>query len=363
MTTSLPTQLLRANDRRPGPATWFRMPGLVLCLLLLLVLSGCGSTAMSAGTGKLDEVKFALDWIPNANDTGIYVALAKGWYKQQGIQLTILPYSNTISPEQLVASGQAQFGVSYSESLVQNRALHLPLVSVAAIYQHNTSGLVSLKSSGLDSLAKLAGKTFAGYGAPFEKPLVKQVLSCQGASSGGFKYVTTDLDTLAALQSGKFDFSIMSLGWGVIQARYAGVGLNFFSFTQNCIPDSYETLMNANQPFLQAHPDIAKRFMAATAQGYTYAAQHPVEAANILVAEAPKGTFPDLKEILGSQQYNSAQYINDGKCWGEQTLQKWTDYPQFMYTHQAILDAAGKPVTSAPDYAAEFTDAFLPTCK
>ncbi|HWS85194.1 MAG TPA: ABC transporter substrate-binding protein, partial [Ktedonobacteraceae bacterium] len=126
--------------------------------------------------------------------------------------------------------------------------------------------------------------------------------------------------------------------------------------------DMYETTMISNEPFLKAHPDIAHRFMTATAQGYTYAAQHPQEATDILVAGAPKGTFPDLKEIRGSQDFQSAQYINDGKCWGVQTLEKWTNYPRFMYTHRAILDATGKPIVNEPDYAAAFTNTFLPSC-
>ncbi|BCL82214.1 hypothetical protein ccbrp13_46790 [Ktedonobacteria bacterium brp13] len=146
---------------------------------------------------------------------------------------------------------KAQFGISYSESLVQNRALNLPLVSVAGIFQHNTSGLVTLKSSGLDSIAKLD----------------------------------------------------------------------------------------------------------------TYAAEHPEEAVKILIASAPKGTFPNLKEIETSQEYNSSQYLDGSKCWGEQTLQMWTNYPRFMYTHQAVLDAAGKPITTQPNYAASFTDSLLPVCK
>jgi ABC-type nitrate/sulfonate/bicarbonate transport system substrate-binding protein len=341
-----------------------RFDYLLSLLTMTVLLVGCGSTSASpvSSSGTPVSVKFALDYLPNANDTGIYVAQAKGWYKQQGIALTILPYSNTVSPEQLVSSGQADFGISYAEALTENRALKQPMVSVAAIYQHNTSGLVSLKTSGLDSVGKLAGKRYAGGGAPWEQPLISQILSCRGTSNGTFQNITTDLDPLVALQSGKFDFAIMSQGWGTTQAQFKGVALNFFSFTDNCIPDMYETIMIGNQPFLQAHPDIARRFMTATAQGYTYAAQHPQEAADILVAGAPKGNFPDLKEIHASQVYESSQYINDGKCWGVQTLKKWTDYPQFMYTHHAIVDAAGKPITNEPDYAAAFTNTLLPSC-
>jgi ABC-type nitrate/sulfonate/bicarbonate transport system substrate-binding protein len=356
-------------SKRPGTARQEvgsrpRSHYLLSLLTLVVFLVSCGSNPASPepSGGTPTQVKFALDYLPNANDTGLYVAQAKGWYKQQGINLTILPYSSNVSPEQLVSSGQADFGISFAEALTENRALKQPMISVAAIFQHDTSALVSLKKSGLDSIGKLAGKRYAGYGAAWEQPLISQILSCRGASDGTFQNVATDLDPVAALQSGKFDFAIMEQGFGVVQAKFAGVDLNVFPFNDNCVPDMYEVIMISNEPFLKAHPDVARRFMTATAQGYTYAAQHPQEAADILIASAPKGTFPDLKEIHASQEFQSAQYINDGKCWGVQTLKMWTDYPRFMSTHHAIVDAAGKPITTEPNYAAAFTNNLLPSC-
>jgi len=355
-----------AGSRGTGPGA--KKSSCFYALLFLCLLGfatgGCGASSTPSGTANTlsYHVTFALERTPSTNDTGLYVALAKGWYKQQGITLTLLPYSNSVSPDQLVSSGRADFGISYAETLTENRALNQPLVSVAAIFQHNTTALVSLKKSGLDSIGKLAGKRFAGSGSAWEQPLISQILRCRGASTGAFQNIPTDLDPVAALQSGKFDFAIMEQGVAVIQAEYAGVALNVFPFTENCVPDTYEVTMIGNEPFLRAHPDVARRFLAATVRGYAYAAQNPQEATDLLVASAPRGSFPDQQEIFASQKYQSSQYINDGRCWGRQTLQRWTDYPRFMYTHNAVVDAAGKPITREPDYAAAFTNEFLPVC-
>ena len=335
-------------------------------LTLVLFLVSCGATSNTGTPPSTSttptEVKVVLDYLPNANDTGIFVAQSKGWYKQQGINLTILPYSNNVFPDQLVSSGKADFGVSFAESLAQDRALGQPLISVAAIFQHDTTGVVTLKSSGLDSIAKLAGKTYAGNGTAYEPGLISQILSCRGATNGKFQNITTRTDPVSALQSKKFDFAIMEQGFGVIQAKFRGIELNIFPFNDYCVPDVYEEIIISNEPFLKAHPDVARRFMAATAQGYTYAAQHAQEAANILFAAAPQGFFVSQQEAQASQAFQSAQYINDGKCWGQQTLQKATDYPRFMFTHQGIVDANNKPITKEPDYAASFTNDFLPSC-
>jgi ABC-type nitrate/sulfonate/bicarbonate transport system substrate-binding protein len=117
-----------------------------------------------------------------------------------------------------------------------------------------------------------------------------------------------------------------------------------------------------NQQFIQQHPDIIKRFMKATAEGYEYAIQHPDDAAKLLIDAAPKGSFDDTQLVLKSQAYLSPLYAPGEKCWGTQSLAAWTNYPRFMFNHHAIQDANGNPITTQPDYGAAFTNQFLPAC-
>jgi ABC-type nitrate/sulfonate/bicarbonate transport system substrate-binding protein len=330
-----------------------------------MLLAGCtgGATAtQSSGGGKLDKVALALDWTPNTNHTGIYVAMQKGWYQQQGIALSLTPYSSSVAPETLVAAGKADFAISFTESVTAARAIGQPLVSVAAVIQHDTSALVTLKSSGLDSVASLAGKRYAGFGAPYEQPIIQQILSCGGASSTSFQNVTTSLDPIAALKSKQFDFAWVYEGWEVIEAQRQGTSLNIFRLNDYCMPDYYSPVIITSERMIQQHPDVIRRFLAATSQGYTYAVQHPKEASDLLIKGAPEGSFDDTGLVLASQQFLSPQYQADAKCWGYQTPAKWIDYPRFMYNHRAILDANGNAITTEPDYAAAFTNQFLPPC-
>jgi ABC-type nitrate/sulfonate/bicarbonate transport system substrate-binding protein len=337
-----------------------------LVALVALVVAACGGSSTGQGNttykGSVANVSLALDWTPNTNHTGIYVALQKGWYRDQGINLTLLPYSASVAPEQLVGTAKADFGISFAEGVTSSRAAGVPLVSVAAIIQHNTSALVTLKSSGLDSVASLAGKRYAGFGAPYEQPLIAQVLKCGHASSTDFQNVTTQLDSIEALKSKQFDFAWIYLGWEGIQAQREGLQLNVFPITSYCIPDYYTPVIVSSAAFLQAHPDVAKRFLAATAKGYEYAIAHAKSAANVLIQGAPAGTFDDTTLVYTSQNYLSPLYAQGAKCWGQQMLQAWTDYPRFMYQTGSLTDANGKPLTQPPDYAAAFTNAFLPAC-
>jgi ABC-type nitrate/sulfonate/bicarbonate transport system substrate-binding protein len=340
-----------------------RLPLLLgVAAALAVLLAGCGgnSPTTGAGTAPLTKVKLALDWTPNTNHTGIYVALQKGWYRAQGIDLQLLPYSSSVAPEQLVATGQADFAISFPEAVTADRALGQPLVSVAAVVQHNTSALITLKSSGLNTVASLAGKRYAGFGAPYEQPVISQVLSCGGAPSTQFQNITTALDPVAALKSGKFDFAWVYEGWEVIAAQHEGLQVNVFPLLDYCIPDYSSPVIITNQQMIAAHPDVIKRFLKATAQGYTYAVQHPHDAASLLIQGAPAGSFDDTSLVYDSQNYLSAQYMQGTSCWGEQSLAKWTNYPRFMYDHGAIQDANGNPITTPPDYAAAFTNAYLP---
>src|SRR6266487_6032318 len=116
----------------------------------LLYQQRTASTAPAPqGPRTLTTMTLALDWTPNTNHTGIYVALDKGWYRDQGINLRLLPYSSNVSPDVLVSSGKADVGISATEGVVADAAVGQPVVSIAAILQHNTSALVTLASSDL----------------------------------------------------------------------------------------------------------------------------------------------------------------------------------------------------------------------
>src|SRR5947209_17367258 len=177
-------------------------------LLLIVLVVGAfiwqqrviGTAAGPHGTQKMTTMKLALDWTPNTNHTGIYVALAQGWYRAEGIDLHLLPYSANVSPDVLVSSGKADVGISSTEGIVADAAIGQPVVSIAAIIQHNTSALVTLAGSGLTQPRMLDGKTYGAFGAPYETAVVGEIIKRDGGR-GVFKSVTLDVDAMQALES------------------------------------------------------------------------------------------------------------------------------------------------------------------
>jgi ABC-type nitrate/sulfonate/bicarbonate transport system substrate-binding protein len=338
-------------------------------VLLLVIILGAyfwqqravmSSNTTTSNTSKtpLTTVRLALDWTPNTNHTGIFVAEENHWYQQEGINLQILPYSANVTPDTLVTTGKADVGISSTEQIVSDAAVGQPVVSIAAIVEHNTSGLAVLSSSGITNPKQLDGKVYGAFGAPYETPVISQVIKHNGGT-GNFKSVTIDIDPIQALQSHRVDFVWVFAGAEGIQAKDEGIKLNFFPISSNGIPD-YSTPDLITSPTEAAQKaDLLKRFMAATAKGYEYARQHPQQAAQDLIAANPKGTFPDQKYVFDSQDYLSPRYADSGQQWGLQTAASWTNYPQFIVQHDGVTDAAGNPVHSI-NYSSLYTNKFLP---
>jgi ABC-type nitrate/sulfonate/bicarbonate transport system substrate-binding protein len=319
--------------------------------------SQCASLGKSTPQ-QFTNMNLALDWTPNTNHTGIYVALAQNWYRAEGIDLHLLPYSANVSPDVLVSSGKADVGVSATEGIVTDAAVGQPVVSLAAIIQHNTSALVTLASSGLTRPRDLDGKIYGGFGAPYESAVVGEIIQKDGGK-GQFRNVTLSVDAMQALESHRIDFAWVFEGWEVIQAQRQGVKLNIFPITNYGVDDYYTPNLITSPTEIKQEPELLRKFMLATTCGYEYARIHPHESAQMLINGAPAGTFPDPGLVFASQDYLSLRYADPGRKWGWQDASAWHGYPQFILNSGGIQDASGKPVHSM-NFDALYTNQFLP---
>jgi ABC-type nitrate/sulfonate/bicarbonate transport system substrate-binding protein len=319
------------------------------------------STLSKAAPRQLTRMSLALDWTPNTNHTGIYVALAQKWYQAEGIDLRLLPYSASVSPDVLVATSKADVGISSTEGIVADAATGQPVVSITAIIQHNTSALVSLASSGLTRPRDFDGKTYGGFGAPYEAAVVGEIIQKDGGK-GKFTNITLSVNAMQALESRRIDFVWVFEGWEVIQAQRAGVKLNIFPITNYGVADYYTPNIVTSPTEMQQKPDLLRRFMLATSCGYDYARAHPQQAAQMLIGKANAdnpGTLPDAGLVYASQDFLSPRYADTGRKWGWQDSTPWHGYPQFILNSNGILDANNKPVRTM-NFDALWTNKFLP---
>jgi ABC-type nitrate/sulfonate/bicarbonate transport system substrate-binding protein len=330
-----------------------------ILVVVLCVAAWTGAAAPSQARPARDTVSIALDWTPNTNHTGIYVAQKLGYYRAAGIDLKILPYANT-APETLVGHGKADFGFSYSAGVAFARGAGADVVSVFAVLQHTALEIgVRADRTDIKTPKDLDGKTYAGFGTPDEKPLLQTVIRNAGGT-GTFRDVTLNTSAYDAVYRGKADFTLPLATWEVIQARLAGKPLKTFRLARYGVPPEYSALIASSNAFLRAHPALARRFLAATARGYQFAADHPREAARILIA-ANKQVLTQPQLVYQSAELMARSYYKDAAgTVGWQTLGVWKGYVGFLFAHRVLTDADGHKLTRAPDYASYFTNAYMP---
>jgi ABC-type nitrate/sulfonate/bicarbonate transport system substrate-binding protein len=318
--------------------------------LVLVLAAAPGAFARPAQEAREQQkAVLALDWVPNTNHTGFYVALDKGWYAGEGIELEIQVPSDPSAALKQVAAGHTEFGVSFQEQLTIARASGIPVVSVAAIIQHNTSAFAALASSGIKTPADFTGRTYASYGLPIERPILEGLMGCHGAEAGTVEFVDVGFDAFPALLAGRVDLAWIFLGWDGVQARLKGVELATVPLYGDCLPDYYTPIVIAGESTLAKRGDLARRFLAATRRGYEYAIEHPEESAGILLKHSPESD-PGL--VRASQQWLSPRYRDDAPAWGVQDPEVWSTFAGWLHEKGLLAERI--------DTARAFTNEFLP---
>ncbi|QXM05362.1 ABC transporter substrate-binding protein [Crassaminicella indica] len=324
---------------------------LIVLLVMVLGLSGCAEKKeeVQKEDNKLQKITVTLDWTPNTNHTGLYVAKDKGYYKDMGLDVEIIqPAEGTA--EQLVASDKAQFGISYQEQVTLARVEDVPVVSIAAVIQHNTSGFASLKEKGIKTPKDFEGKRYGGWGSPIEKATLKALMDKHGADVKKVQILTSGATDFFASSKKDIDFAWIFEGWTGIEAKLKGIELNYIDLgKEDSALDYYTPVIITNEKNINEKKDLVKKFMEATSKGYEYAIKNPVEAADILLKYAPE---LNKELVVESQKFLSDKYKAEASQWGIQKREVWENYTNWLFDRALIAKKI--------DIDAAFTNEFLP---
>nr|WP_314770722.1 ABC transporter substrate-binding protein [uncultured Peptostreptococcus sp.] len=324
-------------------------------LLAIAGLSACSgeNNASKSGEGdKLEKVTLVLDYTPNTNHTGIYLAKEKGYYKDQGIDLEIIQPSDSDSVT-LVASDKAQFGVSYQEDVTYALTREkdpLPVKAIATIIQHNTSGFAAPVEKNIKTAKDFEGKTYGGWGSPSEEAIIKLAMEKQGADFNKLKRVDIGKDDYFTATKKNIDFAWIFDAWTGVEARLKNVKLDYIPIKDiDPALDYYTPIIITNNKTIKENPELVKKFMAATSKGYEEAIKDPSGAADILSKAVPE---LDKDLVKASQEYLAKLYKDDAQKWGQMKAEVWKNYAKFMQDNGLIKKALN--VDEA------FTNEFLP---
>ncbi len=309
-------------------------------------------------TGSREKVRIILDWTPNTNHTGIYVAQALGYYDEAGIDVEILPFSQS-GVEPVLVAGEAEFGISGSSSLVPANAAGADLRAVEVVVAHPSIVIgFSAERDDIKRPKDLEGKVYAGFGLSWENAIVDTVIRTDGGT-GDYESVSLSTSAYEAVYSGAADFALPLLTWEGIEAELNGTPLNYIYPSDYDVPADYPLLIAAPESYLKSNPETARAFVQATQKGYTYAADNPDEAARILIDSATE-VLKNEELVLRSQELLSAEYYraDDGRI-GFSDAEAWQAYSDWLFEAGVLTDAEGNPVAEAPKAEDLFTNEFL----
>ena len=322
---------------------------LMIVALVFLAIVGCDDNQEGKNQEDLKDVTVVLDWTPNTNHTGLYVALENGYFEAEGLKVEIIqPSSGTA--DQLVATERAQFGVSYQESVTLARLEDIPVVSIAAVIQNNTSGFASLASKNIESPKDFEGKSYGGWGSPIEAAMLKALMEKDGGDFDKVEILTSGATDFFASSEKGVDFAWIFEGWTAVEAQLNGYELNYISLKDwDEALNYYTPVLITSENIIDEDPELVESFMAAVSKGYNFAIESPEDAGKILLKHAPE---LDEDLVLKSQEFLASEYQAEASQWGIQEKSVWVDYQKWLF-ERGLID-------NLIDVDKAFTNGFLP---
>ena len=308
-------------------------------------LAACGGTASEQGAAEGDsdaaettKVSFVLDYTPNTNHTGLYVALDQGYFADEGLEVEIVQPPED-GADALIGAGGANLGISYQDYIANNLASDqpMPYSAVAAVIQHNTSGIMSRAEDGITHPAAMEGHTYATWNMPVEQATVKQCVEADGGNWDNVELVPYETDDdVAGLRANMYDTVWVYEAWAVQNAIVQDVDVNYFSFISvDPVFDYYTPVIAANDDFAKENPEVVKAFLRAVKKGYEYAVENPDAAADILCAQVPE---LDSALVHQSQTYLADQYVADAEGWGVIDPNRWAAFYGWLNDNQLLAN-------------------------
>ena len=317
---------------------------------LVVLLAACAPAAPPAPSAAPQatplKATLVLDWFPNTNHAGLYLARARDWYAAEGLELTVEAPSDVSAAMKLVGAGNAELGISYQPAVTIARAQDVPVVSVAALVQHNLGAFAAKRQVGISRPKQFEGKRYGSSGLPQSGAQLATAMRCDGGDPSTVEEVTLGQQISQALLADRVDFMALLPTWEGVELEMKGADLVYMNYRDHCLPDSYNLVFIAGEAAIRDKPEVIRRFLAATQRGYEAAVKEPAEANAALLQAAP-----DLNADLvrASMERLTPYFIAEAPRWGVQDGGRWNAYAAWMLENGLIQ----KPVDGARAFTSD----------
>ncbi len=279
------------QSSNPRPVLLICSPVQFCAFLLVLLIVACGIcqpvTASAPGSDPLEQVSLQLKWTHQFQFAGYYVAVEKGYYRDAGLNVTILEGSSHINPADQVTGGFADIGVGTSD-IVLRRAEGSPLVVLEVIFQHSPLIFLVRQDSGISSIHDLAGKTVMMEAGSEE---LTAYLIHEGISPEKVQIIANQ-SNVSALIAG--DVQAISAYSTTEPYLLEHNGIRYLSFTpRSSAIDFYGDNLFTTESYEKTHPETVKKFLTASRRGWEYALANPNETADLILQKYNPGLNRD----------------------------------------------------------------------
>jgi putative hydroxymethylpyrimidine transport system substrate-binding protein len=325
------------------------LAALIAVAAISLGLASCGEKS-EGGTSESEPFSLTLDFYPNADHAGIYMAQKLGYFQDAGLDVTIQTPSDPAAPIKQVAAGNTDLAISYEPEVILADEKGLEVVAVGALVDTPLTSMIWLKSSRIGGIADLRGKTIATAGIPYQEAYLKTILGRAGLSPSDVTTVNVGYGLLPAIVGGRAQ--AMLGGFRNVEGvdlRLRGQEPVVTPVDRLGVPTYNELVFVARRQQLEEDAQPVRLFLAALARGTAAAAADPQAATEALTA-----ANPDLDPRLTAAEVNATipllkppQRKSAGGAeqptFGEMSPEEWETFIAWMRDHGLIR---GRPTPS-----------------
>jgi putative hydroxymethylpyrimidine transport system substrate-binding protein len=310
-----------------------------------LVLAACGEKSEEE-TGTPDPFTLTLDFYPNPDHAGIYMAEKLGYFRDAGLEVTIQTPSDPAAPIKQVAAGQTDLAISYEPEVVLAAEKGLDVLAVGALVDRPLTSMIWLKEAKIGGIADLRGRTIATAGIPYQDAYLETILARADLSPSDVTTVNVGYGLLPAVVGGRAD--AMLGGFRNVEGvdlRLRGKAPVVTPVDQLGVPTYDELVLVANRERLEEDPEAIRLFLAALARGTAAAVERPNATTEALLA-----ANPDLDPELTAAEFDATLPLLSSS--GRMDPAKWSSFVSWMRDNGQISGRPSPAELLSNDYLA-----------
>jgi putative hydroxymethylpyrimidine transport system substrate-binding protein len=310
----------------------------IALLALALGLAACGSKSDDT-KGEPEKLTLDLDFYPNPDHAGIYMAQEEGFFEEAGLEVAIDSPSDPAAPIKDVAAGRADLAITYEPEVALAREQGLDVVAVAALVNQPLTSLMWLQASGKDAIngvPDLKGKTVSYAGIPYQEAFMRTIVARAGLQPSDINLVNVGFGLLPSLISGKAQ--AMLGGYSNVEGvdlRERGKDPVITPVDQLGVPTYDELVFVARRSTLEESGDKIRLFISALKRGTEAAVKSPAKATEAILA-ANKDLEPKLAaaEVEATLPLLGAR--TEGQPYGYMDPKEWEAFAAWMRDEELI---------------------------